>query len=286
MKIKYTMQLLVYRVPLVLGILALLLSFAGGKVAAASPAFIRVIHASPDVGTADVFVDGKVFLSSFQFGAVTDYAPVPPGPHKVQIALVGKGIGASVITETLAVTPGLAYTVAAVGTKTAGLSLEAFIDNNVVSGNAAKVRVYQLSPDAGSISVSKGSAMLLNNLPYKQASSYLTVPAASTALSFSGGSLSSPLPWSESLKANTVTSIFSVGLVKGTPAIQIVSTSASGTPSMPGTGSDPNATQSQGSQGVSPWVWGMLIIVMVGLGTLSVGRDVTQRIRGLRSHHS
>lgn len=78
------------------------------SVFADSPAFVRVIHASPYVGTADVFVDGTKLLSSFAFGSVTGYVSVPPGPHKVQIALVGKGIGAAALTQTLAVTPGLA----------------------------------------------------------------------------------------------------------------------------------------------------------------------------------
>jgi hypothetical protein len=94
---------------------------------------VRAIHASPDVGTADVFVDGAKLLSSFQFGAVTSYVAVPAGPHKVQIALVGKGINAAVISETLAVSPGVAYTVAAVGTQATGLSLEVFVDNNLLA---------------------------------------------------------------------------------------------------------------------------------------------------------
>ena len=81
----------------------------------ASPSFVRVIHASPFVGTADVFVDGSKLLSSFAFGAVTGYAAIPAGPHKVQISLVGKGIGAAALSETLTVAPGYAYTVAAIG---------------------------------------------------------------------------------------------------------------------------------------------------------------------------
>src|SRR6266705_3598886 len=131
MKLHPSRLRLVHRLPLAISILALLVCF-GTQVlpaSAQSPAFVRVIHASPDVGTADVFVDGAKLLSSFQFGSVTGYAAVPAGPHKVQIALVGKGTGGAVITETLAVSPGTAYTVAAVGTKATGLSLKVFIDN-------------------------------------------------------------------------------------------------------------------------------------------------------------
>src|SRR5215467_3711661 len=97
---------------------------------AQSPAFVRIIHASPFVGTADVFVDGSKLLSSFAFGAVTPYVPLPAGPHKVQIALVGKGIGAAALTQVLAVKPGIVYTVAAIGATPTTLALEVFIDNN------------------------------------------------------------------------------------------------------------------------------------------------------------
>src|SRR2546422_11086072 len=93
------------------------------SVYAASPSFVRVIQPSPFVGTADVFVDGTKLLSSFAFGSVTDYAAIPAGPHNVQIALVGQGINASVINQTLAVTPGVAYTVAAIGATPSSLSL-------------------------------------------------------------------------------------------------------------------------------------------------------------------
>src|SRR5436305_14948920 len=133
-KMKFFLVFLVRRLFLVLGIIGIV-AFAGlfglqrHSASAASPSYVRVIHASPFVGTADVFVDGTKLLSSFQFGAVTDYATIPPGPHKVQIALVGKGVGASALTETLTVNPGSAYTVAAIGTHANNLSLQVFVDN-------------------------------------------------------------------------------------------------------------------------------------------------------------
>src|ERR1700736_6920489 len=172
MKLHPSLLCLVYRLPLAMGILALLVCF-GTQVlpaSATSPAFVRVIHASPDVGTADVFVDGAKLLSSFAFGAVTGYVPVPPGPHKVQIALVGKGIGGAAITQTLAVSPGYVYTVAAIGTQQSGLSLEVFVDSNLLSPGTVKFRVYQLSPNGGSVSVSARGNMLLNGVGYQNAS--------------------------------------------------------------------------------------------------------------------
>ncbi len=110
---------LVRRVFLTFGLLALLLLLGiqvlPASASAESPSFVRLANASPDVGTVDIFVDGKKFLSNAQYGSVTDYLQLPAGHHRVQVALIGKGIGASVIAQTLSVQAGTAYTVVASG---------------------------------------------------------------------------------------------------------------------------------------------------------------------------
>lgn len=238
------------------------------SVSAQSPSYVRVIHASPFVGTADVFVDGTKLLSSFQFGTVTNYVAIPAGPHKVQIALVGKGIGASVISETLAVNPGYAYTVAATGADASSLALQVFIDNNLLSPGTAKLRVYQLSPDAGTVSMDTGGQSLLSGLGYENASNYLSVAAGSYTIGVDSSSNVS-LHVSTALKANTVTSVFAVGLVHGTPNIQLVSEQVQGLPGVPNTGSDPNALpQVDNVQPLTSlaWVVGCLSLLLFGSG--------------------
>src|SRR6266849_1117982 len=115
MKLKHFLALFVRCISLVLAVFALVALFSAQMrpaSAAGNPAFVRVVHASPDIGTADVFLDGAKVLSNFDFGTITDYVTIPPGPHKVQVALIGKGPNASVITQTLSVEAGVAYTVA------------------------------------------------------------------------------------------------------------------------------------------------------------------------------
>jgi len=283
MKMKRTLSTLGRRLFLALGIIGIiaLAAFFGlqqRSVSAASPSYVRVIHASPFIATADVFVDGTKLLSSFQFGAVTGYVAVPAGPHKVQIALVGKGIGASVISETLAVSPGVAYTVAATGASPSSLGLHVFIDNNLLSPGTAKLRLYQLSPDAGSVSMDTGGNALLNGVAYPSASDYLTISAGSYTIGVDASSNTS-LHVSTTLNANSVTSVFTVGLVQGTPNIQLVSTQVHGLPGVPNTGSDPNAlTQENNVQPLAEWTWliGCLSLLLIG-GSMFVHRLVAKR---------
>src|SRR6266540_1928105 len=99
------LQLHTRYVPFAVGTMIFLAAFAlqAPAVYAGSPSFVRVIHASPDIGTADVFVDGNHLLSNFQFGTVTGYVSIAPGPHLVKVGLIGKGPNAAIITQTLTV---------------------------------------------------------------------------------------------------------------------------------------------------------------------------------------
>jgi len=244
-----------------------------------SPAFVRVIHASPFVGTADVFLDGNKLLSSFVFGAVTGYAPIPPGPHKVQIALVGKGPGAAVITQTLAVTPGLAYTVAAIGATPNSLALQVFIDDNSLNPGTAKLRVYHLSPNLGPLAVTTSGNTLLQNVTYQQASNYLRLSAGSYMLDVKATQSNTTLPLSTTLQANMVTSIFAVGMLNGTPKLELVTSQVPGLPSLPGTGSDPNAFPVNNTPSLSPllpWLFGALVVLLLSTSMI-VRRLVSTR---------
>ncbi len=271
MRSKHVFMLL-SRISLVLGGLALLvlLGTQAARTSAATPAYIRVIHASPAVGTADVFVDGNLLLSSFAFGAVTDYVPLPAGPHKVQIALVGKGIGAAVITQTLAVQPGVVYTAAAIGSQATGLSIEVFIDNNFLAAGQAKARVYNLSPDAGSFNFSSGGNTLLNQVGYQQASNYMTLSAGSYNFDLAAPSTNTSLPLAMTLGKNTVTSIFAVGMASGTPKIELVPAQVNGVPGVPFTGSDPRPlpADSVQAQALTPWLLSIIASVFIGAGII------------------
>ncbi len=203
--------------------------------------YVRVIHASPYVGTADVFVDGKMFLSSFQFATVTDYVKLPAGPHKVQIALVGKGINAAALTKDLQVGPGYTYTVAAVGATPNTLDLQVFADDNTVAANHAKVRVYHLVPNGGLANTVLDADTKIDGVGYEKASEYVTMDTGSYNIKVTVPQQNWDDSVSTTLNNNKVLSIFAVGMFNGTPQVQLVSKDAQGIPGLPQTGSNPVA---------------------------------------------
>lgn len=258
------------RLLVMVGVLTLL-AFAGAQVLPVSAAgadnmaFVRVVHASPDAGTVDVFVDGAKLLSNFQFATVTNYVSVPAGAHKIQVAPAGKGMSAAVITQTVSVNAGVPYTVAALGTKASGFSLTAFADNNLISGGMAKVRVYHLSPDAGPVNVAVGGNTVISALTYQNASGYLTVPPGSYTFNVTATQVNATVPVAATLSANMITSVFAVGLLNGSPKLQFVAAQVAGVPGMPGTGSDPNPVTSN-TQPLDLLLIGLLALGLVGTG--------------------
>lgn len=264
-------MLLLSRISFVLGVLAFLALLGmqtvhvSASASAVPPAYIRVIHASPAVGTADVFVDGKILLSSFAFGSVTGYVPLPAGPHKVQIALVGKGIGGSSLTQTLDVQPGVVYTAAAIGSQATGISIEVFIDNNILAPGMAKTRIYNLAPDAGPFNVSAGGNELVNQVNYQLASSYLTLSTGAYNFALTAPSTNTNLSLALSLANNTVNSIFVVGMVNAAPKIELVPAQVNGIPGVPFTGSDPHSLSTDNVQPQNLAAWMLSIAALVFL---------------------
>lgn len=223
-----------------MSLLILYISSQASPVAAENPAFIRVVHASPDVGTVDVFMDGKKLLSSFQYASVSNYLPLPAGPHNIEIALIGKGIDAPVITQTLPVNTGKAYTIAALGMQsTKNLSLQVFEDDNTIVGNSAKVRIYHLSPGTGSVDITEDTRKIVGDIAYSQASNYVSVPAGMYTFNATVTSANTSIPVSTQLNQWTVTSLFAIGLLNSDPHLKFVTTQTTGTPALPQTGGGP-----------------------------------------------
>ncbi len=266
--------------------LLLLLGTQPLPASAASPSFVRLVNASPDVGIVAVFVDGAKFLGNVQFATVTDYLQLPSGSHKVQAALISIG-GRTTIVQTLSVQAGIAYTVAAIGTKSTGFSLRVFVDNNLMAAGMARLRFYDLSPRSYTLSIAIGFNRLIAALSYPQVSNYLRLRTGQYTFTISASQPPFTLLDQVTLKTNTVTGIFIVGVFHGTPPLRFVQVQVKGLPRMSGTGSDQNALVMNASPftPLAPWPLGLLALggmsawILTGLWPF-----IRQRTRGRPPH--
>ncbi len=285
LKVKCLIILLGRRVLLAFGISVLLVVLFIGmqspRASAASWSFVRVFHAAPDAGVVAVFMDGSKILSNFQYGTLTGYIPVAGGSHTIQIAVIGKGVNAAILSQTISLQAGVPYTVVVLGTHSSGFSLHDFADNNSVTGNRAKVRVYQMSPGTGTVDVNAGGNTLISGLPYAQASNYVSITPGSYMFDVTATQHTAASTVPVKLSPWTVTSIFAFSQAKSTNAaetLQFVQAQITGMPGMPGTGSDP--TPLSQSAPSSPAAWPLAGTILALLAASAGAIVVTRRARG------
>ena len=136
--------------------------------------------------------------------------------------------------------------------------------------------MYNLSPDAGSISLAAAGDTYFSRLGYPQASGYLDMSAGSYTFDVAPSQVNTTVQMPATVQANSIASIFSVGLFNGAPKFQLVTTQVPGTPNWPGTGSDPNALPTS-SQPLHLWLLWTLVLAVVGAAGITFGWAVTRQ---------
>jgi hypothetical protein len=187
---------------------------------------VRVVHASPDAPAVDILVDGGVAFSNLAFRDITAYATLRSGIHLIQV--VPTGTAAPVVSSvTLTLDRDTDYTVTAAGTLTpldaADFELLPLVDNNAPPAlGKAHVRFVHLSPDAQAVDIAvKDGPILFSNIEFKEVGGYLPVEAGTYDLEVRpAGKMTAVLTPTVALDANSIYTIFAVGLAAGTPGLE------------------------------------------------------------------
>jgi hypothetical protein len=141
-------------------------------------AALRIVNAVPGTNGIDFSVGGTGFVNDLKFKDVTTYGFVSQGSND----FVGTQNGSSnvtVPTQTFTLKQAV-YTAAAAGVSGSTTTPPTFFlftdDNTILNQHRIRVRVINLSPDAGPVNVAAGSLPLATSIPYGTASSYAVVP--------------------------------------------------------------------------------------------------------------
>jgi hypothetical protein len=163
---------------------------AAPPAAASNQAYVRGAHFSPDTAAVDVYLSSfsggtsTLWLSSVSYGDVSKYSPINPGVYAVSMRPHGAAASTpAVLTWTVNIAAGSAYTAAAVGTNSQlrGIVLQ---DSTTPPGaHNGLVRVIQASSQAGHVSVTaQNGPTVVSDIAYGGASDYVSVPAGSWTL--------------------------------------------------------------------------------------------------------
>ncbi len=253
------------------GLLGLGLVSVGTARAADDNAFVRVVQANTADEHVDVFINhgAQPQLTGFTFSNVTDYLPFPAGTLTFQVAPTGQGAAKSVITQTITVQAGAFYSVAIIGSTSVSPGLVVFTDGTSVPTDQSALRVYNLSSDSGSISVSSAGKTVISDLPFKSASNYLTFAPNQSIFQVT---LAQPnknnaqQTLDATFQPNMISSAFALGLTDIVDSIGfkfVTKVTASVPTGLPPTGFAP---QSSHDDGIPP----NTVYVIVGLASLAL----------------
>jgi hypothetical protein len=170
-----------------LGVLPALLPAGAALASEGRQARVRVIHAIPDAGAVDVYVNGARALAGVPFFTVSGYLSLAPGSYRVQVVAAGTrpGGGNTIIDGRLTFSAGIDYSVAARGTvasgDSAGIGASVIGDDNVPPAvvGQARVRAVHLAPTAPTVDIFVNGERTISGLSFREDSGYLTVPAGS-----------------------------------------------------------------------------------------------------------
>jgi MYXO-CTERM domain-containing protein len=116
---------------------------------------VRVIHASPDAPAVDIYVNGEAVsaLSNVPFFTASDFLSLPAGDQQIAVAPAGTSVDDAVISATVTLNAGSAYSIAAVGLLE-NIQAQVYEENlSPTAEGEARVYVYHFSPDAPAVDI-------------------------------------------------------------------------------------------------------------------------------------
>jgi hypothetical protein len=269
------------RIALLLAAMALLLGLPAAAASAATAAppahasagtgpadtgWIRLAHLSPDMPAMDVYLysfgnpDARFVLHHVAYGTVSAFQSVPAGDYSIAMRMAGTGRASQpVLSASVTVTAGHAYTAAAVGPRP-GLRLQVLPDDLVTPAGKALVRVIQASLKQKTVMVSWDGRTIAGPLSFDSVTSYRAVAPGTESVTVRGaaGDASSTL----TLAAGSVHTLV---VLDGAHGLEIADTEdAAGSAQMPAGGAATGfgGTAPHGPASPLPW------LALIGAGAL------------------
>jgi hypothetical protein len=149
-------------------------------------AMLRLVHASPDAASFDVYFDGARLeaLTGISYGTVSGYLEVPGGSRTVTIFENGAdpSTASPLVATDFTLEPGSTYTLAAANLASK-LQLALIKDEPAPVADKAEVRYLDLSADAGSLDIAPdGKAASVSKLGFAKHTAYAAVDPSSPDL--------------------------------------------------------------------------------------------------------
>ncbi|MDU2198326.1 MAG: DUF4397 domain-containing protein, partial [Peptostreptococcaceae bacterium] len=166
---------------------------------------LRVFHAAPQAPAVDVYINEKLVFSNLQFTQFSSYVKLKEGEYRIDIFQTGTMLQ-PIISGSLDLDEGQMLTIAAIGNLD-DLSLLVINDNadKKASPKVSSFRVVHLSPNTPAVDILVNNQLLVENLAFKQNTSYVDIaPGSYNIEAVLSSNKESVLVFGVMLKANRI----------------------------------------------------------------------------------
>lgn len=184
---------------------------------------LRVFHAASQAPAVDVYINEKLVFSNLQFTQFSSYVKLKEGEYRIDIFQTGTMVQ-PIISGSLDLDEGQMLTIAAIGNLD-DLSLLVINDNadKKASPKVSSFRVVHLSPNTPAVDILVNNKILVENLAFKQNTSYVDIaPGSYNIEAVLNSNKESVLVFGAVLKTNRIYTIYIVGESPNLRAIQSV----------------------------------------------------------------
>jgi hypothetical protein len=248
-----------------------------GSGSGSATGWIRLAHLSPNTPAVDVYLysfgdsDAMIVLHHVSYGTVSPYEQVAAGDYSVAMRAAGSAPStAAVLSTSVDITAGHAYTVAGMGPES-GLRLAVLDDQLTAPSGQALVRVIEASLVQRVATVTFNGDTLASKLTFGSVSSYQTVAPATGTVSVTDGSghVTSQL----ALKADTVHTLVVLDGTNGLETVDLLDAAGNTADPAGGVATGFGGTAPHGPSSPVPWIVAIAAgLVLAGTAGLRLRR--------------
>ncbi len=230
--------------------------------------WIRMAHLSPDTPAMDVYLysfgdpSARIVLHRIAYGTVSAYQAVAAGDYSLAMRPAGAApTSQPVLSGSVMIKSGRAYTAAAVGPRTA-LRLQVIPDELATPPGQALVRVVQASLKHRAVTVRWDGKVIASDLAFASATSYRAVPPGTEKVSVSAGAGAGDAASTITLAAGTIHTLVVLDAARGLEIANLEDAAGSGHDPAGGAQTGYGGTAPHGPGSPGPW------LVVIGAGAL------------------
>lgn len=188
------------------------------------PSHIRVLHASPDAPSVDIYANNNLIARNLPYKGFTPYISVAPGNYVISVFASGTTQN-PVLVKNIQVPNDTIATVAATGYASELDLLPILEPIEPIPTNKTMVRFVHLSPNTPNVDITlPNGTIVFEDVEYEEVTEYIPVSPGNYTFEAraTGTDQTALIVPNVNLKPNRFYSIYAVGLLDDQPSLQVL----------------------------------------------------------------